>query len=428
MTPSSGAMTRRSYPGRKVLLVCAAFVAVLGGVAGWVLLSERPRTGAYIDVLALDGEYGVAIRHERTRGRAYVELFGTEEGLRWQALVPRYQVAPGAVGVAASDGAITVRFPRDGRTQIFGFGTLTAQKLGTVTLGHDLPREADGHLAPTVATLSGGLQSFEVIEPDGGPTRVYALAMTAGKIAWEIDLPTRGVDGMWLTPTHLVVAQPGVITALDRGTGAAWSQAGTGACVTGDGVFVAAERGVFWLGLADQQVRGSTAPATQIGPCGGDGDAAWVRTGVGTTIWAPAGGAPAAPVVAMRVAATAGDDGAARLAGVDVRTGAEAWTTAALPALRDAALVPAGDVVLVRLGDTLVSIDVATGAARAVAVPGARPLQPHHVAKGHVWLVTDGGLTSLDARTLTVRGTWRGGRAPSDASHELSALGLRTSG
>jgi hypothetical protein len=44
-----------------------------------------------------------------------------------------------------------------------------------------------------------------------------------------------------------------------------------------------------------------------------------------------------------------------------------------------------------------------------------------------VWLVADDGLAVLDAATLEVRGTWRKGPTPSDARHELSALGLRTS-
>jgi hypothetical protein len=370
-------MSRRSYPGKVVLLVCATFVAVLGGIGGWYLLRERPRTGAYIDVLALDGEYGVAVRHERTRGRAYLELFGTEEGLRWQALVPRYQVAPGAIGVAASDGAITVRFPRDGRTQIFGFGTLTAQKLGTVTLGLDLPREADGHMAPTVATLSGGMQSFEVIEPDDGPARVYAIAMSGGQIDWERDLPTRGVDAMWLTPTHVVVEQPGKLTAIERTHGTLWTRLAEHACGASDAVvFVSGARGTELIRLADQQVLASSDASGALGPCGVAGARAWTRVGDGTTIWAPIEDATVETIVPMVV-----NDGAgARIAGVDVARGAQVWTSETNAALAGVRLIPAGASSLLRVGDTLISIDAGTGAARAVAVPGTHALQPHHVA------------------------------------------------
>ncbi len=423
MSHSSSIVARRSYPGKRVLIVCAAFVAVLGGIGGWYLLSERPRTGPYLDVLALDGEYGVAVRNERTRGRAYIELFGTGEGLRWQALVPRYHVPDGAIGVAASDGAITVRFPRDGRTQIFGFATLTARKLGTVTLGLDLAREDDGHMAPGVATMSGGMQSFEVIEPDDAPTRVYAISMAQGKIDWDRDLPGRGVEGMWLTPAHVVIQQPGTVSVIERTTGTVWSRAAGQTCLAGEAIVITNPRGVELVALADQAVLASTRVATAVGPCGVHGGRVWARLDEGPEIWAPGEGSPGELIVPMRVR----DGDGARLVGVDLGSGTQIWTSTASAALRDATLVPAGASLLVRLGDTLISIDARSGAARAVAVPDTRPLRAHHVAKGFVWLVSDGGLTSLDVATLEVRGTWRGGPRPQDASGPLSALGLRTS-
>ncbi|MCA9680030.1 MAG: hypothetical protein KC464_33675, partial [Myxococcales bacterium] len=220
----------RIMSGRRVLLICFGFVAVLGGLGGWWMVSERPRTGPYLDVLALDGEYAVAIRHERTHDRAYVELFGTHEGLRWQALVPRYRVPDGALGVAASAHAVTVRFPRDGRTQIFGFATATAQKLGTVSLGLDLAKEPDGQTPAELATLPADDQSFEFIQPDDGPTRVYQLTVLQGRIGWERDLPAAGVGSAWITRDRLVVEQPASTTSIDRATGVAWTLDASRSC------------------------------------------------------------------------------------------------------------------------------------------------------------------------------------------------------
>jgi hypothetical protein len=74
--------------------------------------------------------------------------------------------------------------------------------------------------------------------------------------------------------------------------------------------------------------------------------------------------------------------------------------------------------------DDLVSFDPETGAARAVRVPDTRPLQPHHVAGGLVWIVGRNGLAALDVATLAVRGTWRSGPRVEPAAGVPAGLGF----
>jgi hypothetical protein len=97
-----------------------------------------------------------------------------------------------------------------------------------------------------------------------------------------------------------------------------------------------------------------------------------------------------------------------RIVGVDLDAARVAWEAAGSA---EAPLVDAGVAVLWRDGDELVSIDVTSGARRAVRVPDTRPLRPHHVSGSTVWVVGDGGLVALDAATLEPRGSWR--RPPS---------------
>jgi hypothetical protein len=404
-----------SIRGPKILAICGVVVVTLAGIAAWQMLKGKPRAGAYIDVLALDGGFVVGIRDETTSRRAFVELVGLDEGMRWQALVPSYQVPDGAVGVAAAEHAITVRFPRDGHTQLFGFAAQSARKLGSMSLGHDLPAEADGQAGAAVASISGGAQSIEVLEPDGLPARIYAIALSEGRIQWKHDLPRAGIEAVWVTADHVVVAQPGEVSIIDR-------RDGTGETRPIDPVCVVPGR----AGRADEIVaaalcgrRGGTihTDATLAPLVGGTLDVA-----------APASAPGSIPMSGeldriVPVLVTVGD--AAKVVAIDLDARAIAWESAPSAALLGAQLVDAGGAVLVRTGDVLVSFDPATGAARAVRVPDTRPLRAHHVAGGLVWLVGPRGLAALDVTSLALRGTWRTGPRALPAGDSLVAIGFK---
>jgi hypothetical protein len=399
-------------PGRRVLLVCALLVAGLSTPAAYWMIKAKPEAGAYIDALALDGGFAVTLREEKTEGRAFVELIGLDEGLRWQALIPTYRVGEGAIGVAAAQHAVTVRFPRAGHTQLFGFSASSAQKLGTIILGEELPDEPDGHAAPAVASLSGGAQAFEVIESDDGAGRIYAISMLRGAIDWTRDLPEAGIEAIWITSDEVVVEQPGTLARIARADGRLTSTLAQRACVAGDQVIaeedLALAAGERLTGLCGR--RGATRVVAIDGP---DGAALLigerrVALGAGTIasealLRQRASSTSAAPLsgeLDRIVPVLVGD----RIVGVDLDAAKVAWEAAGVAS---APLFDAGVAVLWRDGDILVSIGVATGARRAVRIPDTQPLRPHHLAGSTVWVVGDTGLVALDAATLEPNGSWR---------------------
>src|SRR5262245_44149506 len=73
--------------GRTVAVVVLTAGVAIGLAGVWWMQRARPRPGAYIDVLALGGDDAVAVRHERSSPRAFVEMIAGGR-IRWQALVP----------------------------------------------------------------------------------------------------------------------------------------------------------------------------------------------------------------------------------------------------------------------------------------------------------------------------------------------------
>jgi hypothetical protein len=437
--------------GRKVLLVAAALVVVLSGTLGWYMLQSRPRAGAYIDTLALDHDSVVAIRGEQTAGRAFVEMVDLQSGsvgLRWQALLPRYQVPEGAIGVAASPNAVTVRFPREGHTQIFGFATDSARKLGSLVLGDGLAPEDDGHMADNVASLSGGRVSFEIFQPDGKPARVYAVSLMDGEVSWDRELPERDILSTWMTQRHLVIVQATATTVLRRDGHVQVVTPGGGCVVPGATDLLIHEVGgsLEAISLEDGSVTMTTplGGATFAGLCGRRGAAIAVLVAAGGNgeIWMLGGGEPrrivAGPLLeiprpevtplslpfAGELAAIVPVALGGRLVGVDLDRGVVAWRSGTN--LEHATIVDAGDAVLVRLGDLLASVNPTTGGAVAVEIPHTRPLRAHNVAGGAVWIAGDRGLVALDAATLEPRGTWRA--APDVTPVKPDGLGFAVPG
>jgi hypothetical protein len=456
--------------GRKVLLASCVIVVATAGVAGWFMYAEKPKAGAYIDAVALEGDFVVGIRRETTRDRAFVELIALGEGMRWQALIPSYVVPDGAVGIAASEHAITVRFPRDGHTQVWGFAAQSAKKLGSLILEAERPGEPDGMMADGAATLSGGALAYEILRPDGEPLKIDAVSLERGSIAWKQQLPESGLRGAWVTGDHLVIDQGTSVTALARDGSTMWTAPSTEAtCVVpappggDDLVIVRAGDGVDLVDVREgKEVRRehvALEPYVEpAGQCGrrrdrivftaniiGTAAIVAVRSGstekpqvlkVGPGVLRPGAQRASAPLSepfagalgAVEVLRLEPDEisalKSARLVGVDLDRMQVAWESSGSELLAGALLIDAGATVLIGARGALATIDPAKGVGRGMRLRDATPLQPHHVAGGTVWVVGPRGLIALDTATLTEKGHWR--TAPDvdiDAS-VLADLGL----
>src|SRR5207237_5341081 len=120
--------------GRWLAPSLLALGIAIGAAGVWYVVHARPTEGDYYEVFALDGDYAVALRHERGSDRSFVELVQLGRGVRWQALIPPYAGRPDAPGIAASPTAITVRVRRDGKDELWALSTEDADKLGQVEL------------------------------------------------------------------------------------------------------------------------------------------------------------------------------------------------------------------------------------------------------------------------------------------------------
>ena len=176
------------------LLFGIGVIVALGGV--WLIVSSRPKAGALIDTLAVDGATQIRVLAEDGGDRNFVELRHGDK-IEWQALVPPYGGRPGAPGIAWNDIAVTVRVVRDGRAEVFALARRDASKLGGFTL-------APNHgpilrSAPGPVTLTDHVRSYELV---AGPDwhQLVGVDLASGNGLWRVELgaapvDTAGIDG-----------------------------------------------------------------------------------------------------------------------------------------------------------------------------------------------------------------------------------------
>lgn len=208
----------RRASGRWLAPTVLALGVAIGGLGVWFMLHARPTEDDYYEVFALDDHTAVALRHERGSARSFLELVELGRGVRWQALIPPYAGRPGAIAIAASPTAITVRVKRDGKDELWALSTEDSEKLGQVQLLPGAPRA--GAKPPAVITVSDLQQSFELVGDDAHATAVTAIHLADGVAQWHVDVGD-AVQAAWLDPRALWVRTAnGQVRGLSRDTGA----------------------------------------------------------------------------------------------------------------------------------------------------------------------------------------------------------------
>lgn len=211
-------MTKPPRASGKWLAPTVLGIGVTVGVLGiWVMVRSRVHAGAYFEVLATDGPYAVALRHQDDSSRDFLELVEIGHGVRWQALVPLYAGTPTAPGLAASPNAITVRVRRDGRDELWAMSTRDAEKLGQ--LGLEPGAEAPGVRPPAVVTVADAVQSFEFAGAPDRATTIVGIELANGAPKWRIELGSVTVRGAWLDDTTLWIDTGAAPMGIDRATG-----------------------------------------------------------------------------------------------------------------------------------------------------------------------------------------------------------------
>jgi len=205
--------SRLGWLGPVLVLVGLA----VGGLGVWFMFHARPRAGAIVDLLPLDGEWALVIRREATSDRGLLELVSTKRGVEWQALVPRYAGRPGTPGLAVARAAVSVRIVRT-RPEVWAMSTRDATKLGGISLagyvtGTWLP---DG--PSTVVSAGDGSRSFEVVDGTEGAT-IVAIDLEHGAVLWhrEIGGPIRALTMAGDDLEVVTATGPGLV--LDPATG-----------------------------------------------------------------------------------------------------------------------------------------------------------------------------------------------------------------
>lgn len=171
----------------------------VGSVGIWWMKQSRPVPGPYIDVLALDAEWAVAVREQLGSANAFVELRHASRGLVWRALIPPYAGSPQSLALAGSSTAIAVRFVRGRQEHLWALHTLTGKKMGSVHLGDALG-------AAPVRTFGDGKIAFQVVRNTDGYA-LSAIDLGVGSELWRKSIGADPVFAATITGDAVVLAR-----------------------------------------------------------------------------------------------------------------------------------------------------------------------------------------------------------------------------
>ena len=209
----------------RIFPVLMAVVAVSAVVFGWSALGQRPTATGFIDLINLDGEYAVVVREvEGDADRSFISLFHARDGERWGGVIPRYAAHGDArTAIAGTSEVVAVRTVSYGQPKVFAYDARYSRWLGSVfplgETGSPSQGSSDGYVLPSVGSLAGGGQAFEIFGQENSWTTAVSFDLEHGKVLWSADLGSETILRAWLRPDHLVLERAGALTLVARPDG-----------------------------------------------------------------------------------------------------------------------------------------------------------------------------------------------------------------
>lgn len=177
--------------GRAIAIAVLVIGFGAGALASWFMIGARPRVGAFVDAVAVDGG-ALAIRKEKTSDRAFAELWrvdGDRVVSGWSGLVPRYAGRPGVITAAATRAVATVRVIRGGRPQLFAFDLVHGAKIASFELDRTLPASPAAWTLPSVGTIGADEHAIEALADGQGGGVLIAVDLGKRALVWRKTVP-----------------------------------------------------------------------------------------------------------------------------------------------------------------------------------------------------------------------------------------------
>jgi len=193
------------------IVIVGALVAALGV---WYMIHARPKAGAVIDEIVIDGGK-LVVRDEDGGPRSFLELH-RDGTLQWQAMIPHYAGARGRPALAWNVDAVTVRVERDGRAEVWAFAMRDAAKIGAFRLAKEHEPITTPPQGPI--TLTDHVRSYEFV---GGADwhQLIAIDLRNGLGLWKVDLGKAAIRDAGVNTAMLWVDQMGTRRTFDVATG-----------------------------------------------------------------------------------------------------------------------------------------------------------------------------------------------------------------